>query len=175
MIAPSNVAVDNLLERLVAAAPAAEREQKLSTSSATSNGSAQRIKAIRLGHPARQSEAVLGHSLDAVLARTDGTKTPTTHTHIDISLQTPLCLLNLICDVSTGMEVVAGAKSELSKLQLGFKKKHSSYEHKSMQRQVKELRKDISARERKVFKEALDSCNVVCCTCIGASSSCLAK
>lgn len=71
--------------------------------------------------------------------------------------------------------MVAGAREELSKLQQGFKKKHTSYEHKAMQQQQKELRKDISARERKVFKEVLNNCNVVCCTCIGAASSCLSK
>lgn len=72
MIAPSNVAVDNLLERLVAAAPAAEKEQKSLSKTDGGDASTQRIKAIRLGHPARQSEGVLRHSLDAVLARTDG-------------------------------------------------------------------------------------------------------
>jgi hypothetical protein len=73
------------------------------------------------------------------------------------------------------MEVVAGAKEELSKLQLAFAKKHSATEHKSLQRQVKELRKDISSRERKAFQQVLDDCNVVCCTCIGAAASALSK
>uniref|UniRef100_A0A8C5WH06 DNA-binding protein SMUBP-2 n=1 Tax=Leptobrachium leishanense TaxID=445787 RepID=A0A8C5WH06_9ANUR len=47
--APSNVAVDNLVERL----------------------SASKEKILRLGHPARLMESLQGYSLDAVLARSD--------------------------------------------------------------------------------------------------------
>lgn len=48
--APSNVAVDNMLEKLV-------------TNSA--------VKAIRLGHPTRMQEAVQNRSLDAVLSNSE--------------------------------------------------------------------------------------------------------
>lgn len=50
--APSNIAVDNLVEQL------AQWKQRL----------------LRLGHPARLLESVQQHSLDAVLARGDGTR-----------------------------------------------------------------------------------------------------
>ena len=49
--APSNVAVDNLLERLAAAGG---------------------VRVLRLGHPARISPALLAHSLDAALASAEG-------------------------------------------------------------------------------------------------------
>ncbi len=48
--APSNVAVDNMLEKLIA------------------NSS---VKAIRLGHPTRMQEAIQNRSLDAVLSNSD--------------------------------------------------------------------------------------------------------
>lgn len=48
--APSNVAVDNMLEKLV------------------SNSS---VKAIRLGHPTRMQESIQNRSLDAVLSGSD--------------------------------------------------------------------------------------------------------
>lgn len=48
--APSNVAVDNILEKLVA------------------NSS---VKAVRLGHPTRMQEAVQNRSLDAVLSNSE--------------------------------------------------------------------------------------------------------
>lgn len=48
--APSNVAVDNMLEKLV------------------SNSS---IKAIRLGHPTRMQDSIQNRSLDAVLSNSD--------------------------------------------------------------------------------------------------------
>lgn len=49
--APSNVAVDNLVERLVKS----------------------KVKVLRLGHPARLLESIQKHSLDAVLAHSDNT------------------------------------------------------------------------------------------------------
>lgn len=49
--APSNVAVDNLVERLVRS----------------------KVKVLRLGHPARLLESIQKHSLDAVLAHSDNT------------------------------------------------------------------------------------------------------
>ncbi len=52
--APSNIAVDNLVERL------AEGEVGYS-----------RLKMIRLGHPARLLESIQGHSLDSVVSRSD--------------------------------------------------------------------------------------------------------
>lgn len=70
LCAPSNVAVDNLLERLVAAAPEAEAEAR-----------GRKVRAIRLGHPARQSPAVLGLSLDHLLARADGMNRPGIPSH----------------------------------------------------------------------------------------------
>lgn len=48
--APSNVAVDNMLEKLVASSS---------------------VKAIRLGHPTRMQEAVQSRSLDAVLSNSE--------------------------------------------------------------------------------------------------------
>ena len=50
--APSNIAVDNLVERLA--------------------GSSPKLKIIRLGHPARLVSTVLQYSLDSILAATDG-------------------------------------------------------------------------------------------------------
>ncbi len=52
--APSNIAVDNLVERLSGA------EEGFG-----------RLKMIRLGHPARLLESIQEFSLDSMLARTD--------------------------------------------------------------------------------------------------------
>ena len=49
--APSNVAVDNMLEKLI-----------------SSNSS---VKAIRLGHPTRMQESIQARSLDAILSNSD--------------------------------------------------------------------------------------------------------
>lgn len=54
MCAPSNIAVDNLVERLIAP------EEGYS-----------RLKMIRLGHPARLLENIQGYSLDSIVNRSD--------------------------------------------------------------------------------------------------------
>ena len=79
VVAPSNVAVDNLLQSLLlAAGPAAAtahvHESKNSTGPSSSNPSAskRRVEAVRLGHPARASPQVLAHCLDARLTTADG-------------------------------------------------------------------------------------------------------
>ena len=136
MCAPSNVAVDNLLDRLTLAAPEAEAALERwhrkhggragaggfegyndddddaapssSSSSSSSVGnkkkkkkvrvepplrianamrraaasesdsrewhSRRQLKAVRVGHPARQSPRVLNHSLDSLISRADGTE-----------------------------------------------------------------------------------------------------
>ncbi len=50
--APSNIAVDNLLERLVA----------------------NKVKAVRLGHPARVNRELQAYSLDAIVSGSDQTQ-----------------------------------------------------------------------------------------------------
>jgi len=57
-VAPSNVAVDNLVERL--ASPSAD-------------GSRAGLEVVRLGHPARVSAATLRHTLEARVAAAEGT------------------------------------------------------------------------------------------------------
>lgn len=50
--APSNIAVDNIVERL-------EMKSK-------------KLRILRIGHPARLLPSVMQHSLDAVVAKSDG-------------------------------------------------------------------------------------------------------
>ena len=50
--APSNVAVDNLLDKL----------------------SKHKIRVLRLGHPARLNQSLVNHSLDAILSYSDQTQ-----------------------------------------------------------------------------------------------------
>eukprot|EP01041_Mallomonas_annulata_P001055 gene1055-2065_t len=62
--APSNAAVDNILEKLVT---------PHSSSSSTSN-KAPKPKVVRLGHPARVNPLILDHCLDALILNDDGTE-----------------------------------------------------------------------------------------------------
>lgn len=70
--APSNVAVDNILERLVA-----EQHPHPTPSSSGNLGQNSReakVKAVRIGHPARMSPQVHRHCLDALVLGHDGTE-----------------------------------------------------------------------------------------------------
>lgn len=60
--APSNVAVDNILERLVSA-PTLQTQTSLKVTP----------KVVRLGHPARVSESIQNHCLDALISIDEGT------------------------------------------------------------------------------------------------------
>ena len=64
--APSNVAVDNILERLIVA--------KGSTSSDKGKFSKNPLKFVRLGHPARLSPRSADYCLDSLVASDDGTE-----------------------------------------------------------------------------------------------------
>lgn len=62
--APSNVAVDNILERLVAT----------DNSSSNPKGGNRRLKTVRLGHPARIKASILNHSLEHLVQSSEGTE-----------------------------------------------------------------------------------------------------
>ena len=62
--APSNVAVDNLLMQLSLAKQKFRRSKKRKGKS---------LKLVRVGHPARVSDVLLGYSLEAVVEQSDGT------------------------------------------------------------------------------------------------------
>jgi len=71
--APSNIAVDNLVERLAAS----------------------KVKLVRLGHPARLLPTIQCHSLDAILSSSDETQiVEDVRTDINKSLVSVICFNN---------------------------------------------------------------------------------
>jgi superfamily I DNA and/or RNA helicase len=82
--APSNVAVDNILERLVAErhtyrpadyCPTTPSSSSSSSAGTGGGGSVEvKVQAVRLGHPARMSSAVHRHCLDALVLHHEGTE-----------------------------------------------------------------------------------------------------
>ncbi|XP_059090373.1 DNA-binding protein SMUBP-2-like [Tigriopus californicus] len=115
--APSNVAVDNLLARLVK----------------------NRIKVVRLGHPARVNVKLQKFSLDA---------------HINMSDQTQL---------------VRDIRREIDGNFVKMKKSRSKGEQSGLRREIKELRKELHERERNAVKEILRHSEVVLSTLTSAS------
>ena len=120
--AASNIAVDNLLERLRVALPKA--------------------RAIRLGHPARLSPAVLECCLDAAVARADSSA--------------------LAADVRKEMKSLS---SRL--LKLGPRDRA---ERRDVRRQLNQLGREERARNTAAVKEVLSAAQVIGCTLTGALS-----
>jgi superfamily I DNA and/or RNA helicase len=139
--APSNVAVDNVLERIMSL----ESEDKLksgkrSRSKKSNNG--QRIKAVRLGHPARIQQSIQKYSLESLVQSSDGT------------------------------EIVQDCRRELNNhLKTLSNPKSRPLEKRNAYREMKSLRKEIRTREEKVVGEILRHANVVLATNVGAAGN----
>ncbi|XP_006893295.1 PREDICTED: DNA-binding protein SMUBP-2 isoform X2 [Elephantulus edwardii] len=115
--APSNVAVDNLVERL------ARCEQRV----------------LRLGHPARLLDSIQHHSLDAVLARSDGA------------------------------QIVADIRKDMDQVLMKTKKAQDRRERGHLQTEIRQLRKELKEREEAAMLQSLASAHVVLATNTGAS------
>jgi ATP-dependent RNA/DNA helicase IGHMBP2 len=68
--APSNVAVDNVLERLAASSPSAKKTRGAGPKKTKQLP----LKMVRLGHPARIKPSILRYSLEALVQSHDGTE-----------------------------------------------------------------------------------------------------
>ena len=145
--APSNIAVDNLVERITAASAfnashASSSSARSSSSSSFSSSTAfHAFRCIRLGHPARLSPAALSHSLDSVVAQSDGG------------------------------QITRDIERELTATQQSMNTTKDRAEKRTLRGQWKALQKELRERQRKAVKDVLDGCSVTCATLIGAASS----
>ena len=135
--APSNVAVDNVLERLVV-------NQSTSATKRLKRKTLQRLKAVRLGHPARMKASILPYSLESLVQNADGT------------------------------EIVSDVRDELqSFLRILTNPKSRGADKRVAYREVKALRKEVRSREEKVVKDLVSEAQVILATNVGAASSIL--
>ena len=141
--APSNVAVDNVLERVMSI----EHEKQDSTckrrgGSKKTNTSMKKVKAVRLGHPARIQHGIQKYSLESLVQSSEGT------------------------------EIVQDCRSELNEhLKTLSNPKSRGQEKRVAYKEMKALKKEIRTREEKVVGEILRNSNVVLATNVGAASS----
>lgn len=145
--APSNVAIDNVLERLVLSSKCHDDVNlKRKKSKRGIDRSAKTIRAVRLGHPARIQSSILKYSLEALVQNSDET------------------------------EIVTDIRSELqSYLQVLSNPKSKGVEKRTAYREMKLLRKEIREREEKVVHSLIANAQVVLATNVGAASSLLDK
>jgi ATP-dependent RNA/DNA helicase IGHMBP2 len=143
--APSNVAVDNVLERLAASSSKAsisKRKPKESKKHPSSNsGNNKPLRMVRLGHPARIKNSIIPYSLEALVQCHEGT------------------------------DIVKDVRSELqSFLRILTNPKSRGNDKRLAYREVKSLRKEVRTREEKVVKELISEAQVVLATTVGAAS-----
>jgi len=141
--APSNVAVDNVLERVMSL----ENEKQTSDTNkqkAASNksGRKSKIKAVRLGHPARIQHGIQKYSLESLVQSSEGTE----------------IVRDCRSELKQYLNTLSNAKSRPSEKRVAY-------------REMKSLKKEIRTREEKVVGEILRDSNVVLATNVGAASS----
>ena len=140
MTAPSNVAVDNVLDRVMSL----EVEKKIVGSNKRSATLKKKIKAVRLGHPARIHHDIQKYSLESLVQSSDGTE--------------------IVKDCRLELNVYLRTLSNTNSRQV---------ERRLAYREIKALRKEIRSREEKVVGEILRDSNVVFATNLGAASTIL--
>jgi superfamily I DNA and/or RNA helicase len=126
--APSNVAVDNVLERLVADRKGNKRKLN-------------KLRVVRLGHPARLQPKILPYSLEALVQRAEGTEIVT----------------DVRNELDSFLRILNNPKSRANDKRIAYK-------------EIKSLRKEVRTREEKVVQDLLNNAQVVLATCVGASN-----
>lgn len=143
----SNISVDNILERLSAdfGGGAEEAAKKGRRRKAVKSGNPEKL--IRIGHPARLLQCNLQHSLD-VLSKS-----------------------SYAGEGGDGPEILKDIENDIGST-LGQIKKCKRYgERKALWTELKQLRKELRVREKKIVQDLLRNAQVVLSTLHGAGSN----
>ena len=137
---PSNIATDNLVERLAAAGPPPSDRRKTTKGKGKGGKGKARappkgLRVVRVGHPARLLPSVLTHSLDVVIQAGD-----------------EKALAN---DVRHELDALLSGPAPKG----GWARRRAD---------IAALRKELKQREEAATAEAIRSADVVLCTCVGA-------
>ena len=141
--APSNVAVDNMLARLVPRSSTGAVAAPQAKSGTYAGGDAVAPSLVRIGHPARVDEELLQYTLDAATQRADGAS---------VVVQSRRDLDSALRDVR---------KAKRSRAWESYR------DAKALSRA---LRKEVWAREKSVTREVLQRTDIVLSTISGAAS-----
>ena len=139
--APSNVAVDNVLSRLVMDAHP-RPPSKIKSRGSRQNHNVSTVKVVRLGHPARLQTNILPYSLEALVQSAEGTEIVT----------------DVRRELESFVKIASSSKSSYADKRLAY-------------REIKALRKEVRMREEKVVSDLIDQAQVVLCTCVGAANN----
>lgn len=147
--APSNVAVDNILSRLVQMNQSKSKGiGRSSKKSSTSSLYHRKLRMLRIGHPARIQNDIQQYSLDALVQSADGTE----------------IVQEVRKELQSHMNTLQQASAK------GSSKRSSYINRRLLYQEMKTLRKEIRIREEKIVKELIDQAQVVFTTCVGAAT-----
>jgi ATP-dependent RNA/DNA helicase IGHMBP2 len=118
--APSNIAVDNIVEKLATGA------------------AANKVRIVRMGHPARLMDSVMKHSVDYNIDHGDGFK------------------------------IVQDIRKDIAEVYRKMSKTRSRADKRQFRTELRQLQKELKERERKVVQDVIDYSDVVLCTITGA-------
>jgi superfamily I DNA and/or RNA helicase len=143
--APSNVAVDNILSRLLVAmdqnAKALNRRSRKANPSSHRRG---RLSVVRLGHPARLQPAILPYCLEALVQSAEGTE----------------IVQDVRAELQSHLATLRGPK---------YSTRGGRVDKRLAYAEVKVLRKELQSREEGVVTTILQQAHVVLATCVGAA------
>ncbi|KAL7546716.1 hypothetical protein ACHAWF_010043 [Thalassiosira exigua] len=142
--APSNVAVDNVLDRIMAIENQASATDMGKRKVNKKSSKQRRIKVVRLGHPARIQRGIQKYSLESLVQSSEGTEV----------------VRDCRSELNEYLKTLSNAKSRPSEKRVAY-------------REMKTLRKEIRSREEQVVGKILRDSNVVLATNVGAASSVL--
>lgn len=147
--APSNVAVDNMVERLaalrVSCAPPLGAADSRKRGSEGAGSSTRLLRVVRLGHPARLAPGVLAHSLEARVRSAEGTG------------------------------IVEDVRKELASLGAQYRRARGGAERKAIRAEERQLRSEIRKREERVVAQILRGADVILATNTGAATKALRR
>ncbi|CUM63976.1 uncharacterized protein PRCAT00001564001 [Priceomyces carsonii] len=145
--APSNIAVDTILERL---SPMfnnhASTEKKGKRLRSALKSVRNPDKLIRIGHPARLIQGNLKHSLDVLSKRGDGVAN------------------------NNNQEILKDIERDISDTLVKIRKCKAYSERRALWAELKTLKKELKVRERRIVQELLVGANVILSTLHGSGS-----
>ena len=147
---PSNVSVDNLVERIVADRDA-EEVQHVNRGGARSSAAgvlkrmSSRPRIVRLGHPARISPIAAAYSLEALVLEAEG------------------------------LSIVSDVRKELAEVRSRVRSTRDKATRRELRAEERKLRTEVREREERIVLDVIRGADVVLCTVTGAASRVLMK
>jgi superfamily I DNA and/or RNA helicase len=141
---PSNVAVDNILSRLLVDTNQTTKSSTRRLRKTTTAHRRRRLSVVRLGHPARLQPAILPFCLEALVQNAEGT---------DI-------VQDVRAELQSHLATLRGPK---------YSSRGSRVDKRLAYAEAKALRKELQSREEAVVRTILQQAHVVLATCVGAA------